>query len=58
MDSNQHGGVSTEQLLSLIGAKEVQIAMLQTQVASLQRELSRLTAELSSSKKPEEAVRG
>lgn len=49
MDSSNNGGVTTEQLLALIGAKEVEIQMLRQRVAAL-------TAQLESQPKAEPAT--
>jgi hypothetical protein len=40
MDSSNHGGVTTEQLLAILGAKEVEIQMLRAQLAQLSQQLA------------------
>jgi hypothetical protein len=40
MDSSNNGGVSTEQILAILGAKEVEVQVLRQQVAALQKRLA------------------
>lgn len=44
MDSSDNGGVTTEQILAILGAKEVAIQVLQQRVAVLTARLAELEA--------------
>lgn len=44
MDGSDHSGVTTEQILAILGAKEVEVQMLRLRVAQLTAQLESATA--------------
>lgn len=56
MDGSDNGGVTTENILAVLGAKEMQIQMLLQQVAMLRQREAALVEQLQShAAKPEDA---